>query len=75
MPPIGERMASVEVGMRVVVDDLAEIKTDVKTLLHWMTEERAARRQRQLTRKQLVGLLSALSGLSGALGAVLTRVL
>ena len=75
MPPIGERMASVETALGIVQSDVSDIRSDVKSLVKWMTEERAAKRQRQLSRKALVGLISALSGVAGFVGAVLARVL
>lgn len=65
MPPMGERMAAVETGQRVIIDDLAEVKSDVKKLVAWMSEERGARRQRQLSQKQIAGLLTLMSGVVG----------
>jgi len=65
MPPMNERMATVETEVRAVRADLVEVKADVKKLVNWMNEERGARRQRQLSQKQLAGLLTVASAVIG----------
>ena len=75
MPPIGERMASVETGLHVVIDDLSEVKTDVKKLVNWMIEERGARRQREISRRQLIAIIGGLSTLGGGIASLIVKVL
>ena len=75
MPPIGERMASVETALHDVQLDVSEVKTDVKKLVAWMNEERGARRQRQLSQKRIAAIAAALSGLVSALVGVALRVM